>query len=166
MESKSNIKLEVVWGAADDHIRSSAMDFWKQEGVITNPEVLSERAKQLVVVAYDKSGTIIATSTALKSQVKLLNNNWLYQYRCYVSPRARVIGFDVHLTKESLRVLEEQSLLEQERMIGVFVVVENPKLNNNKINNAAVWRAYKMYFIGFTSKGQPIRVYYFKGAQI
>jgi len=127
---------------------------------------LTERSKQLLVVARDSNGKIIATSTALKTQVKLLNNNWLYQYRCFVDPDFRTIGLDVHLTLKSLKLLEQAALHENEKPIGVYVVVENQNLMNNKIHNAAVWRAYKMYFVGFNSKGQQVRVYYFKGAMI
>jgi hypothetical protein len=77
-----------------------------------------------------------------------------------------VLGFDVHLTLKSLQTLENEARSDQDRPVGVFVVVENPKLNEDKIHRAAVWRAYQMYFIGYTSKGYPIRVYYFEGAKI
>ena len=88
------------------------------------------------------------------------------QYRCFIDPNFRVIGFDYHLTQQSLDALEAAGQKDVDNPIGVFTVIENAGLYNNKVNNAAVWRAYKMYFIGFNTKGQPIRVYYFKGALI
>lgn len=166
MPAKSDITFKVVWEDAPEEMRAAAMEFWRSEGVITDSQRLEERSRQLIIVATDKEGAIIGTSTALKTKVKLLNDNWLYQYRCYISPRWRGVGFDVHLTKASLKVLEEKASLEKVKVIGVFVVVENPNLMSNKINNAAVWRAYRMYFVGFNTKGQPIRVLYFKNARI
>jgi hypothetical protein len=147
-------------------IKSKAFEFWKKHKVILKPEALEQRASELLMVAFDENRNVIATSTYVKSRVKLLNDNWLYQYRCFVEPDCRVLGFDVHLTLKSLQTLENEARSDQDRPVGVFVVVENPKLNEDKIHRAAVWRAYQMYFIGYTSKGYPIRVYYFEGAKI
>ncbi|HRW99104.1 MAG TPA: hypothetical protein P5280_06420 [Cyclobacteriaceae bacterium] len=166
MKSIKEIQLQDAWKKKDPAIRESAKSFWLAHKVILREEVLTERSKQLLVVARDSNGKIIATSTALKTHVKLLNNNWLYQYRCFVDPMYRTIGLDIHLTVESLRLLEAYASDELEKPIGVYVVVENENLMNNKINNAAVWRAYKMYFVGFNSKGQQVRVLYFNGAMI
>lgn len=158
--------MENVWGKVSPEIKQDAIKFWVGEKVLS-AEVAEKRAEELLFVARDNDNKIIAVSTAIKMQVKLLNENLLYQYRCFISPEARVVGFDVHLTKQSLQFLEEVAKSEEgQKPIGVFAVVINPKLNTNKINNLAVWRSYKMYFIGFNSKGQPIRVYYFKGAKI
>ena len=165
-KSIKNFTLVPVGGQYADTLRNEAITFWKNEGVIA-ANVIEERANQLVMIARNEESEVIATSTAAKVKVKLLNDNWLYQYRCYVKPDFRVVGFDVHLTTESLKLLEAQSKMEStEAAIGVLVVVENPNLTKSSIHRAAVWRAYKMYFIGYNSKGQPIRVYYFKGAKI
>lgn len=166
IKSIRNFTLVPVLGQYTESLKSEAIAFWKKEGVVA-PNSIEERASQLVMVALNANGEIIATSTAAKVKVKLLNGNWLYQYRCYIKPKFRVVGFDVHLTTESLKLLEAQSKKEpSEAAIGVLVVVENPNLTKTDIHRAAVWRAYKMYFIGYNSKGQPIRVYYFKGARI
>lgn len=149
-----------------DEVRNKAIQFWKKHKAIVNEAVLNQRASELLMVAYDDDMNVIATSTGVKSRVKLLNNNWLYQYRCFIDPDFRVIGFDYHITQSSLNALEVAAGKDEDKPIGVFLVLENPNLYNNKVNNAAVWRAYKMYFIGFNTKGQPIRVYYFKDALI
>ena len=166
LKSIADIKLENVWGKVSPETKQEAIKFWVDEKVLSE-EAAEQRADELLFIARDTDNKIIAVSTAIKMRVKLLNDNLLYQYRCFISPKARVVGFDVHLTKLSLQFLEEVAKSEEvQKPIGVFVVVINPKLNTNKINNQAVWRAYKMYFIGFNTKGQPIRVYYFKGTKI
>lgn len=166
IKSISDIRLITVLGQSTDELRERVISFWKKEGVVP-PVVMESRSKELVLIATNAKNEIIGVSTAAKTQAKLLNNNWFYQYRCYIKPDYRVVGFDTHLTRESLKVLEAFAKSETtEAPIGVLVVVENPNLSNNKINNAAVWRSYKMYFMGFNTKGQPIRVYYFKGARI
>jgi len=167
MKGVNDIRLvNVLEGASREEVEQAAMEYWKKHKVILKDEVLQQRATELVMVAYDDKNKVIATSTGVKTKVKLLNNNWLYQYRCFIDPNFRVIGFDYHLTQQSLNALEVAGQKDSDKPIGVLTVIENPHLYNNKVNNAAVWRAYKMYFIGFNSKGQPIRVYYFKDAMI
>ena len=167
MKGVNDIRLvNVLELASRGEVEHAAIKYWKQHKVILKDEVLQQRATELVMVAYDDNDKVIATSTGPKTKVKLLNNNWLYQYRCFIDPNFRIIGFDYHLTQQSLQALEEAAQKDKDKPIGVFTVIENPHLYNNKVNNAAVWRAYKMYFIGFNSKGQPIRVYYFKDAMI
>lgn len=167
MKGVNDIRLvNVLKLASREEVEQAAIAYWKRHKAILKEEVLQQRVSELVMVAYDDNDNVIATSTGPKSKVKLLNNNWLYQYRCFIDPNFRVIGFDYQLTQQSLHALEEAAQKDADKPIGVFTVIENPNLYNNKVNNAAVWRAYKMYFIGFNTKGQPIRVYYFKGAQI
>jgi hypothetical protein len=167
MKGVGDIRLvNVLELASGKEVEQAAITYWKKHKVILKEEVLQQRASELVMVAYDDNNKVIATSTGAKTKVKLLNNNWLYQYRCFIDPNFRVIGFDYHLTQQSLDALEAAGQKDAENPIGVFTVIENAGLYNNKVNNAAVWRAYKMYFIGFNSKGQPIRVYYFKDAMI
>ena len=166
MKSQSEIRWVNVWGTQDQAIKEQAKDFWRKHKVIRREEVLARRAEQLVYLAYNAKEEVIAISTALKSKVKLLNDNYLYQYRCLVDPNHRVLGLDVHLTLESLKELEAAAKNDPDKPIGVFVVVENEKLHGDKIHRAAVWRAYKMYFVGYDSKDQPVRVYYFEGARI
>lgn len=168
MSRVDGIRLVNAFEAAkNEKTMEQAIAFWKKHKVLIKEDVLNQRAKELLIVAYDRDNQVIATSTAIKTKVKLLNNNFLYQYRCFVAPAHRVIGLDVHLTRSSLELLESTSKQERHpKPIGVFVVVENHNLTNNKINNAAVWRAYEFYFIGYTSRGYPIRVYYFEGARI
>ncbi len=166
MRSKEDVQWVCAFQKNDSLLRSDAINYWKKHKVILRDEVLKKRSEELLMMAYDSHGQVIATSTGLKTKVKLLNENWFYQYRCFIDPKNRSLGFDCHLTLESLRVLEEASAKDQDKPIGVIVIVENKNLYDNKLHNAAVWRAYKMYFIGYNSKGQPIRVYYFKGAKI
>lgn len=167
MKGMNDIRLvNVLELGSREEVEQAAMEYWKKHKVILKDEVLHQRATELVMVAYDDMNKVIATSTGVKTKVKLLNNNWLYQYRCFIDPNFRVIGFDYHLTQQSLDALEVAGRKDSDKPIGVLTVIENPQLYNNKVNNAAVWRAYKMYFIGFNSKGQPIRVYYFKDAMI
>lgn len=166
MNSTSGIRWVSVWGTQDQSIKEQAKGFWRKHKVIKREEVLTRRAEQLVYLAYNTMDEVIAISTALKSRVKLLNDNYLYQYRCLVDPTHRVLGLDVHLTLESLKTLEAAAKEDPDKPIGVFVVVENEKLHGDKIHRAAVWRAYQMYFIGYNSKDQPVRVYYFDGAKI
>ncbi|MEK6781266.1 MAG: hypothetical protein AABY93_06150 [Bacteroidota bacterium] len=164
MKSIREIQFHKVWSKNDSFIKKQAMEFWKKQNVLINEEVLEQRSRELIMVATDGNQNIIATSTAVKRKLQTLNNNWFYEYRCFIAQSNRVLGFDTHLTLESLQALEEDSTSDPDKPIGVYVVAENENLH--KKVTEAVWRPYKMYFIGFTVKGLPIRVYYFKGAMI
>ena len=66
------------------------------------------------------------------------------------------------LTTNTLDYLESIHKSIDQRVIGVIAEFENKDLQ--KINYAVSKSGF--VFIGFSKKGNPIRVYYFKGAKI
>lgn len=166
LKGTGDIVFHHVWQNVDADLSARVKEFWATQGAIPDAAARNQRVAALVVVATDHKKNVLATATAVKMKVERLNGNWLYEYRCFVGAGSRVIGFDLHLTLESLRVLAEASSTDEDRPIGVFVVVQNDRLNRNRINKAATWRAYKMHLMGYNRDGFPIRVLYFNGARI
>lgn len=166
LKSKDEILFHPVWNSMDPVWAECAKNFWAEQQVIPDSHTRELRARELILLVTDSAQNVIATSTGVKTKISRLNNKYLYEYRCFIAPDYRTIGFDCHLTLQSLQILEQAARSESDGAIGVFVVVQNNRLNTMQINNRAVWRAFKMYLLGYNEDGFPIRVYYFNGARI
>jgi len=161
-----DIRFLNVWNNADVGLQARVKTFWENQQAIPEPAEREKRARQLIMVATDKDENILATSTGLKTRIIRLNNNWLYEYRCFVAAPYRTVGFDLQITNSSMQALEDHARHDSHKPIGAFVLVQNKDLNLKKFNNATVWRGTNMIFLGYNADGFPIRVYYFSGATV
>lgn len=148
-------------------LRKEITALWKNGGALADDKAIEERLNQVVYIIQDsESDTLMGVSTAEKIRVQALNNNYLYEFRCFISESYRIAGLDVKLSKMTFDFLESISIKDENRPIGIFSVLENEKLKQEPVWRRAVWPEIEMYFIGYTSSGNPIRVHYFKGARI
>src|SRR5690606_11143709 len=96
-------------------------------------------------------------------QVPFLNDNFFYEFRCFVVPSFRSPRLDSLLalkTKDFLETLPESG----SKYKGIVMLIENEVLKKQRTK--AVWPATGMVFAGYTSQGHHIRIGYFKGARI
>lgn len=132
-----------------------------------NDSVIDTRLGQAVCLIRDtETQKVAGISTAEKKQVPSLNNNYLYEFRCYISENFRIAGLDVKLSRETFDFLESHAGKDSDKPIGIFAVLENERLKQEPLWRRAVWPEIEMYFMGYTNSGNPIRVHYFKGARI
>lgn len=140
---------------------------WKSESALTDDKTIEDRLNQVVYIVQDsESRALTGVSTAEKKKVKALNNNYLYEFRCFIAESHRIAGLDVKLSKMTFDFLESISKEDEDQPIGIFSILENEKLKQEPVWRRAVWPEIEMYFVGYTSSGNPIRVHYFKGARI
>ncbi len=161
------ITFENVYKNASGKVSGEINTLWLNEGALDDERRREERVKQAVyIIRHSESGKLVGVSTAKKNKFKDLNNNYFYEFRCYISEGHRAAGLDVKLSKITIDFLESISQQDADKPIGVIAILENELLKKEAFWRRAFWPENRMYFIGYNSAGNPIRVRYFKGARI
>jgi hypothetical protein len=159
--------LENVYQNLTQEAKQEVVNLWRNENALLDDKKIDERLGQTVIIIRDsESGKLVGVSTAEKKKMKALNNNQLYEFRCFIAETYRVAGLDVKLSKQTFEFLETLSKSEGGKTVGIFSVLENESLKKESVWRRAVWPEIEMYFVGYTNSGNPIRVHYFKGARI
>lgn len=147
--------------------KSQIRCLWISENAIPDKKVIEERLGEVVFVVIDEDqGSIVGVSSARKTIVKALANKYLYEFRCFISSASRQPGLDAKLMKLTMEHLEEIAELDPQKPIGVFAILENEELLRHPMWGRARWPEVDMHLIGYTGKGLPVRVHYFRNARI
>lgn len=161
------LNFENVYQALPDATAAEISTLWRREGALTDDEAILKRLKQVVYVVRDSNtGSVAGVSTAVKKKVTQLNGNFLYEFRCYIGADFRVAGLDIQLCRLTIDLLESVSHTDADKPVGTFTILQNESLKLEPLWRRAVWPETEMYFIGYTSAGDPIRVHYFNDAKI
>ncbi len=161
------IIFENLYKNVSAKVSGEIKSLWLKEGALDDEKEIDDRAKQAIyVMRHSETGNLIGVTTALKEKFKALNNNYFYQFSCYIGASHRVAGLDVKVSKMTFDFLESISKDDLDKPIGIFAVLENEVLKKEVRWRRAVWPEIEMYFAGYTSAGNPIRVHYFKSARI
>jgi hypothetical protein len=158
-----NITFECIWEKNSAPERDQAISLWKRFNTFVSDEVTLERSKEIVFVA-SKENDVIGVSTVRPLRVKLLNNNYFYEFRCFVSPDHRAPGLDTQLLIKTKQFFENDPGMTHIPFIGLIMIIENEAIKKNWTK--AVWPGAEMVFVGYSPKGDHIRVSYFKDARI
>ena len=152
-----------VWKDVPEELFEQIDEVWRIHGRIENPEERMRRLGELVVVA--KSGDKIAgLSTAHRVHVNQLDN-WFYSFRCLVVPEFRAPGLDTKLVVLTKQFLENKfDPGKKDQPIGMIMVIQNEMIKNHW--RQAVWPGADMMYIGDSTRGEHVRLTYFKGAKI
>ena len=159
--------FENIYRNVSDKVSEEIKALWQTEGALKDEKEMQDRVRQLVfAVRHAETGSLVGVSSAVKKEVKALNDNYLYEFRCFISKAHRMAGLDVKLSKMTFDFLESVSHQDTDKPIGVFAILENEVLKKEDVWRRAVWPEIEMHLVGYTNTGNPIRVYYFKGARI
>jgi hypothetical protein len=153
--------FENVWKQDVPQIKKQAIAIWRQSPVI-DPASMEDRARQIVFVAKNDRGQVVGITTAYKAYVKQMQN-FFYMYRCLVVHEYSTPGLETKLTILTRDFLESVYRSEKDHIIGLMAIVQHPKL---KEIGKAIWPSTKLTYIGNTSEGHHIRVYYFPKVKI
>ena len=155
-----------VWPGPDAEIQAEAVAFWQAEGAISDAAQARERARELLVVARDESGGIVAVSTAQRRRIESLGLDCFY-LRMFVGRAARSLELAGPLLHAAYQALYAQ--VREGRapgVAGVFLEIENRKFQ--KVIREAVWtwRGMSFVYLGRSPRGSHLRVCYFPGARL
>jgi hypothetical protein len=157
-----NIQLTCIWKKKYSDERQQAITLWKRFNTFLTDEVTVQRAAEIVFVAK-KNDEVVGVTTVRPLKVKLLNDNYFYEFRIFISPDHRTPGLDALLAVKTKEFFETNAAESDFPCIGLVIIVENEKMKQNW--NRAVWPDIDMVFAGYTPQGNHIRVSYFKGAR-
>lgn len=154
-----------VWKKDVSDLKEGVIQLWRNHAKLPEDEIEKRLSQLILVVKY--RGEIVGLSTAYLQPVKLLNNHEFAFYRNFVNPAFRIAGLDFKITRVSVDTLEEAyPQTDEQRVKGVITVLENDYLKKSPTMKKAIWVNVPFVFIGNTSAGHPIRVYYFKNAKV
>jgi len=140
------------------------MSFWEGHEalpLLADPE---ERAGETVFLSRAPGGEIAALCTARELQLKRFQNSF-YFYRSMTSVEYRRKGLALDLLLRTQTFFERRFTTGEGRgPIGILIIIENPSIA--KRFRVAVETRTGFVFMGYNTRGQPIGVYYFKGATI
>jgi hypothetical protein len=157
----AELKFENVWGSKSDSLVEEIVATWESLGALPPESDPYRRAQQVVFVIRTQEDKIVGISTAFNVFIEQLKSNMI-AFRGLILPGYRLPGLLIKLVNETFNHLESVQSQFKPQPLGVVVEVENPNLL--RIKKAVT--ATGLTFIGFSKKGFPIRIKYFKNAEI
>lgn len=161
MKSIREITFQNAYCTNDQMLKEEVILFWKKSDVLDD-FTRQQRADEVVYIVRDGESNIIGVSTVAKMIHEPLDN-YIYLFRCFIAAIDRAPGLDTQLIIKTKDFLESIYNTETPMAVGLLVVVQSEQL---KKWNKAVWSGSDMMYIGNTTDGDPVRIYYFKGAKI
>ncbi len=154
------IHLENVWNNKSPELTEEIIDTWKKVGLKTQIHELEQRANQVVYIARAQNHELVSISTAFPFYSNLMRN-YLFFFRSLVRDEYKIPGLLAKMTKSTLEYLESIHEKVQPKCIGVLTEIENPELKKYNL----VHMPSGFTFIGYSSRNNPMRVYFFHGAR-
>jgi hypothetical protein len=158
-----NLQFECIWKKNSLSEAEQLILFWQRLNTLPSEEVTMQPANNIVFVAK-KENEVIGVATVRNMRVKLLNNNYFYEFRTFILPECRTPDLDAHLAIRTKEYFEKNPQVSDFPCIGLIAIVEDEEIRQKR--NCAVWPDFDMVFAGYTIKGDHIRVSYFKNARI
>ncbi|MEM6644302.1 MAG: hypothetical protein AAF616_15090 [Bacteroidota bacterium] len=157
-----NLEIEKVLGEKSDELLFQIAKIWSQTGALPKHIDPIDRAKEAVLIAREEDKRIIGVTTSRIVEYAQLKNHF-FMIRGFIVPQFRIPGLFMKMIKQTMCDLESYSLTLREpvKPIGILAEVENAKLKSARLTRLASGLTLQ----GFSSKGNPIYVYYFQGTR-
>lgn len=164
MNTETSLEIIPVWKNVTSAISGELIDLWSRHKAIDDPDRARERASQAVCVTRDGNGAICGVGTAIVRVLPRLRQP-MYFYRQFFAPEFRGQRQAVAFLNSARQLLQDYNAsLEKPESLGVLLELENPMLARHYT------RAYEPVadstFIGYSPKGQQLRVSYFDEARL
>jgi hypothetical protein len=135
--------------------------FWTREGALALPEA-QRRVAELLIVATDREARPVGVSTTVLRRIDQLRTD-LWYTRVFVGAAHRRSHLAVGLALAAREQLVGRFASgEDRRAIGIVFEVESQVLK--RFLPQAIWPLIEFAFIGESSSGSHVRVFYFPGA--
>ena len=158
-----NIIFRNIWAQDDEALKEKVMTFWTTLQAIPSNVDLKTRANELVIVAMDGE-EVVGVTTAQRSKVKQLNDNYFYAFRTLIHPNYRMPGLVDKLAVLTRDYLDSLYQAQKTDCIGLITLVENEQMKQQR--REAIYPSTGFVFIGKSKAGHHVRVCYFPGAKI
>jgi hypothetical protein len=135
--------------------------FWTQEGALGAPEA-QRRVTEILLVASDRAGRPVGVSTTVLRRIDQLRAD-LWYTRVFVGAAHRRSHLAIGLALGARdRLARRFASGADQRAIGILFEIESEILK--RFFPQAIWPRTQFAFIGETSTGNHVRVFYFPGA--
>lgn len=155
------VKIVKVFDCMTEEISLKIKNMFLREGGLSE-NLLNSRISEMLFVAIDDVGNIVATCSGHPFYVKELQGVFLY-YRSYTSVDNRTNGLSYDIINVCRSYFEENRMFLGQELKGIYCVFESPLLN--KLKNYIIPRS-GLTLIGFTDQGYQKRVRYFPDAKL
>jgi hypothetical protein len=155
----ADIALRPAWRGDDAEIERDAIAFWQRLGNLPGDVKPAERAKEVVLAAYQGSRMVGVLTAALGMFPQVRAR--LAMLRGSVDPELRRSHVGSWMSIEGRAMLESWSAANpNERLAGTGGIVESPDLVIAQ--RMPYWPWPRMGVVGFTPDGRQIRVSWFR----
>lgn len=166
-EQSNGVTFELVWEAVTPELIEEAREFWVEENAIPENQSVDDRARQLMVIARDAGGKLIAVTTAVRTPIPRLLNNVFYYYRCFIASHRRQEGLMMEISHKCREHMHPRFLSgEDTEAKGFYYATESELLKNVLTQAVVVVGGIDHTFIGVDEKGRFISVGWFDGATL
>jgi hypothetical protein len=156
-------KITTVWKKVTPELEAELIAFWNANKAVSNDADPSKRAKQAVCIARDEKGQLVGVSTAHPRIVPRLRQP-MYYYRNFIAEPARGQKLAPAFLEASKKALQDFNLSQSKPLcLGIMIEMENKAIAAHR--NEAQWKE-GFTFIGYSPKGNPLRVWYFDGVKL
>lgn len=152
-----------VWKEITPELQAEIVKFWVSNKAIGDQSQAAQRARQVACIARSESGEIIGVSTAQARVVPRLRQPMFY-YRNFIAEAYRgkqLAPPFLEMTKQTLQSFNAAQ--PKPLCLGMVIELENKALAEHR--NEAQWKE-GFTFIGYSPKGNHMRVWYFEGAKL
>ena len=157
------VKIIPAWQRNDAKITKDATDFWLNLRMLPTGVTPEQRVQQLCAAAYVGNELVGVSTIELRYSTELRCR--LGFFRCLVSPAHRHRRIARRLTIHSRELLDRWSKENpEEKVLGMAAILENP--NFDLLATWPIWRDADLRLIGYTPKGQQIRLTWFSHARL
>jgi hypothetical protein len=156
-------KITTVWKKVSPELETELVEFWNSHKAVGNDADPTKRAKQAVCIARDDKGQLVGVSTAHPRIVPRLRQP-MYYYRNFIAEPARKQKLGTAFLEHSRKALQDFNVAQSKPLcLGMIIELENKPLAAHR--NEAQWKE-GFTFIGYSPKGNPLRVSYFDGIKL
>jgi len=157
------VKMTAAWQRNDAKIIKDATDFWLKLRVLPPDVTPEQRVRELCAAAYVGDELAGVSTIELRHAPNLRCR--LGFFRCLVSSAHRHRRIARRLTVYSRELLEQWSKDHpEEKILGMAAILESP--NFDLLARRPKWGESKLWLIGYTPKGQQIRLTWFDHARL
>ena len=151
-----------VWRQVTPELQAELVEFWMRHGAIPDAGRAKLRALQAICIARTADGALCGVATAGLRILPRLRQP-MYYFRQFFAPEGRGNQQALPFFKEACRVLEEANR-DKPESLGVLLEIQNPGLAS--VFSKVVGARTGGVFIGYSPRGDQLRVIYFEGATL
>ena len=158
------LEVVAVWKDITPSLQAELVDLWRGTHAIADPVRAAQRARQAVCVARDETGAVCGVGTAILRVPPRLRQP-VYYYRQFFAPHVRGRKLALPFFNRARDVLQAYNAgLAAPESLGVLLELENRQLASHYTRP---WEpAAESAFIGYSPRGLPLRVSYFRDATL